>query len=251
VTPKSPYPKPPISEAILQLRFGEPLQPWSVATPGRIFEKISRDYPAEPEIQQQVEASLQAEGLDQQRSTTFAFNQGRQRILYKSADSKRLIMIAQDHIAASSLPPYEGWERFSQRLRQARATIGTVVNFPKVQQVSVRYLNRIVINDAEAIETNDYFQIPIQTAEQGKARLANFISRVESVIDDATRVNCVFASLQSPPNEYAVLLDIEVVRIFEEHITVSEAFKQLARLRRIKNSEFEASITDKARELFQ
>jgi uncharacterized protein (TIGR04255 family) len=220
-----------------------------VATPGRIFERLEQNYPSEPEVQQEVQASVQAESPNE-RSATLAVNSGRQRILYKSKDAKRLVMIGPDHLAVSSLEPYEGWKKFSNRIKQARADIGTILTLPRVEQVSVRYLNRIVIQ-SDTIETNDYFNISIQTAQNGAAKLGSFISRVESVVDERTRVNRIFASLESQANESAVLLDIEVMRNFTDAVTISDAFKELDLLRRLKNAEFESAITDRTRELFQ
>lgn len=231
------------------MRFSQALQPWSVATPGRIFEKISDAYPLEPEIQQQLQASFQAD-FEQGPATTFALNQGQQRILYKSSDSSKLVMAAQDHLAASSLEPYEGWASFSDRFRQAVTDVGEVVTLPKVEQMSVRYLNRIVI-PGERIDTDDYFLIPIKSASDGRSAVTGFVNRVESALDDSTKLQRTFASLEFQSDQIVLLLDIEVIRTFSKKILVGKMGGHFEALRKIKNDEFENSITDKARELFR
>lgn len=242
------YPNPPIEEALCQVTFAEKLA-WSVATPGLLFEALRKEYPQEPQAQDQIQASLQIQGESQ--GPSFALNRGSQRFVYKDETGKRLILVSPETLSVNSLRPYEGWPNLRNRFQQALELLGSVLEMKPVAKVGLRYINRIVM--PLAADTDDYFDIVVRTAEQNAATFVNFMHRVESVLSDMqTRVVSTFATLQeSTPDAQQILLDYDFTRENLSTTDIQELLDIADDLKLKENREFESSIKDKARELFK
>jgi uncharacterized protein (TIGR04255 family) len=242
------YDNPPIEEGLCQVAFTQPLA-WSVATPGRLHEALKDAYPAEPEAQDQVAASLQLPPNDV--GPTFAFNRGPQRFIYKDQSGTRLLVASSQTLSVSSLRPYEGWNKLRIRFREALETLTKVTGVQSVTQVSLRYINRILVSDPR-LDTDRYFHLRVQTAENGRASFAGFLHRVESILTDGvTRVTSTFATIDAPPEQNAFLLDLDFRRP-DLSLTDPDSILEIADdLKAKENAEFESSITDETRKLFQ
>lgn len=243
-----PYPNPPIEEGLCQVTFSEPLR-WSVATPGRLHEALKAGYPLEPEAQDQVAASLQVPANE--AGPTFAFNRGPQRFIYKDETGARLLVASPLTASVNSLRPYEGWNGLRTRLRAALETVSQVATLPPIVQVSLRYINRIVIPEPR-FNSDDYFNLKVQTAQGGKASFAGFLYRVESVLtDQVTRVTSTFATVDAPAGQASFLLDLDFRRSGLALADLDDIVAVADDLKAKENREFEDSITDETRKYFQ
>lgn len=243
------YPRPPIEEAFCQLVFAEPL-PWNVATPGVLYEVLKDAYPAAPEAQDEVEASFEV-GPEKVSASSFAINRGRQRIIFKTADGTRLIVVDSSSISVNSLRPYEGWPFLRDRLRAAVDSLAQRLTRPPVAQINLRYINRIKVPQA-LINSDDYFQVQVRTAEAGRANFSAFLQRVESVLTDrVTQAISTFATLESPPGEAHFLLDLDFRRGGLQLTSVDEVIGVANSLKDAENEEFESWLTEQSRALFR
>lgn len=243
------YPNPPIEEGLCQFTFSEPL-PWNVATPGLLFEKLRGDYAADPEEQAQIQASFEStpEAAGQ---ANFAMNRGGSRYIYRDPTRTRLLVINSELMSVNSLKPYEGWDKLRVRLERGVGQVSELVTMPRIVKVSLRYINRIVIGGDDAIDTDNYFTLPIHSGEGGKAALASFIHRVQSRFSDGrTTVTSTFATIDASMTGPAFLLDLEFQRNYEEPITAEVAMREADELKAMENAEFETCITDETRKLF-
>lgn len=241
------YANPPIEEGLCQITFAQPL-PWSVATPGRLHEALKGAYPAEPEAQDQVAASLQLP--PNEAGPTFAFNRGPQRFVFKDESGTRLLIASSHTLSVNSLRPYEGWDSLRVRLREALETVTRVTGAQPVGEVSLRYINRIVVREPR-FDSDTYFHLRVRTAENGHASFAGFLHRVESVLTDGvTHVTSTFATIDAPPEENAFLLDLDFRRPNVGLMDPSSILEIADELKARENAEFESSITDATRELF-
>lgn len=243
------YQDPPIVEALCQFTFAKQLE-WNVAIPGQLFEKLRSNYPKSPASQEVVQASFTPQANEGDANLTV--NRGEQRILYSDKTGSRLFIANSVAASANSLRPYEGWPSLRRRLVDGFERLNEVVSVPGVSRVSIRYINRISV-PLQAVDTDEYFTIPVRTAEAGKAGYSGFVSRVESVLRDGkTQANTIFASMPSEnPSEVNFLLDFEFYRDYNIPIELEGAYTDADELKVAENQEFESSITDKARELFQ
>jgi uncharacterized protein (TIGR04255 family) len=242
------YAHPPIAEGIAQINFVRPLK-WSVATPGLLWERLRDDYPADPEAQDQIAASVQVG--DASAGPNVAINRVEQRFLYRDAGRNRLVVANRASLSANSLPPYEGWPNLRARFESAISALSETVPLEPVERVSLRYINRIALPGGR-LDTDDYFNLDIRTANEGRASFRSFIHRVESVLEDgATLVISTFATMQPSEEESPFLFDLDVQRNGLNSTNVEEILQIADELKVIENREFESAIKDKTRELFQ
>ncbi len=247
-SPHPSYPNPPIEEGLCQVAFSEPLA-WSVATPGRLHEALKASYPAEPDTQDEVAASLQLP--PNQAGPTFAFNRGPQRFVFKDESGTRLLIANPHTLSVNSLRPYEGWQALRVRLLEALRTVMAVTGPQPMAQVSLRYINKIVV-DESYLDSDHYFNLHVRTAEEGRAPFFGFMHRVESVLTDSvTHVTSTFATLQAAPEGSAFLLDLDFRRPGLSLNQPEEVVAVADELKAQENREFESCITDKTRELFK
>lgn len=243
------YANPPIEEGLCQFTFAEPA-PWNVATPGQLYQALSKDYPSDPELQEQLLASL--EGSTAPNSpVTWSMDRGEGRVIYKDASASRLIVANRFTLSANSLRPYEGWPALRQRMEGACDVVLKQLREPTIGTVSIRYINRIEIDDAK-FNTDEYFTVPIRTAQNSTAHIGNFMYRVESIIEDETQTALVtLATLRDEANSlHGFLLDLEFKKVFPEPVCWQDAMECAAALKEMENAEFESHITDRTRELF-
>lgn len=244
------YPHPPIEEGICQATFAQPLD-WSVATPGLLFERMRDAYPVAPEEQAQLAASLDV-GQGAPGSASLAVNRGPHRYIFRDESKARLVVANETSISANSLKPYEGWPSLRERFKAALETLESVTPLPPVSQLSIRYINRIEVPlvDGRA-DTDEYFRLTVRTAEEGRASFLGFLHRVESMLTDGrTRVVSTFATLESNPERFSFLMDLDFVRPGLALGTIDEILIQADELKDLENREFESCITDRTRELF-
>ena len=231
-----------------QVNFAEPMT-WNVATPGAIFAAISADYPVEPEAQEQVEAQFRVES-DDVKAANLSLKRGSQRYLYRDASRSRVLVINAHLLSVNSLSPYEGWPALRARFTRDVGNLSGPLILPPASAVSLRYINRFVIPDLD-LNTDDYFKVPVRTAQEGNAYVGGFLNRVESLLrDNVTSVFMTFASLDAGDSGRAFLLDLEVRRLVQ-NLSWAEALEVADELKAIENREFESLITDKCRELLQ
>lgn len=243
------YPHPPIAEALVQFTFGEPIA-WNVATPGRVYERLKNEYPADPETQAMVQATLDV-AASGGTTPDFTLSQGSQRVIYKDESHTRLLVLNDRSFSVNSLRPYEGWEKLSQRMAEAITSLQDVIEIANIGEVSVRYINQIPLPRGHA--TEDYFAYEIRTVRSGSSYLINFVQRVESLLPDGvTRAGTTFAStLPQTEDVFPLILDIEFKRSLGQMASIRDAVAVAEELKALENSEFESLITNKARELFQ
>lgn len=241
------YANPPVAEAICQVSFASPVK-WSVASPGLIYKQIESEYPASPEGQDQFQARIAG---GEQGSVSLS-QTGVQRFIYANNDGSRKLTANANQISVNALQPYEKWPEFRRRFRRGLEQYTAALAAFQPSSVSLRYINRIVIPD-NRFDVSHYFTIPLAEAHQAGSALTGFMSRSESVLGDGvTRLTITFATLRPEPNEAsALLLDIEVVRDVAADSDLDALEAVADELHAIENNEFESSILDKCRELFQ
>lgn len=242
------YPKPPIEEALCSVTFSPPLT-WSVATPGQLFEKIKDHYPQPPEGQEQMQAQLQL--VSPQALNGITLNSTGQRFIYKDPSGTKLLIAGQNAVSVHSLRPYEGWPALRERLRLALDSVHAVTPLTTATMISLHFINKIVMPHP-MVNTDDFFNITVRTAEEGKATFAGFIQRTESrLTDGVTRAIETFATLPSSGDTTEFLLDLD----FQRHdLTLDEVDGVLIVADQIKvqeNMEFESCLKEPTRALFR
>jgi len=242
------YKNPPIEEAVCEIRFAAGPE-WDLTFPSRFYESIKDQYPGKPRQQALMEAQLQA--APRVENPMFQLRQESAKLLFPDADERRLVGIGPNVLSVHVLRPYTGWEDFRSRIEEAYVAYRKAADPKAVTRIAVRYINRIVIEGTSA-ELDDYFTVSPQLPPTLALSMAVFLNRVESVFDDEPiRLTTTFGSADAPDQNLAFLLDLDVTRDWSPGILpLQELLSQIDELRRRERDAFEATITNRTREVF-
>jgi uncharacterized protein (TIGR04255 family) len=144
----SPYRRPPITEAVVELRFAEPIE---VDQVDKIKDRLTDDYPVPPQTVQNI--SIVA-GPGNQNRAQVEFGAHRM----SSVDATNMAIIGRQHLTASRLAPYNGWEEFTGRARRNWSIWRKVAGWREVTRIGVRYINRIDVpnRDESTVKIDDF-----------------------------------------------------------------------------------------------
>lgn len=244
------YTRPPVKEAVLQIRWENPI-PWSIAMPGMIYSALRREYPSNPEPQQEFSAEIELANPDHPNLKVLP---NRERILYRSDDGSKVFIAAPDGLAVSSLPPYEGWDSLRHRLQDAIRSLEAAEVIEKganvVQGVNLRYINQLLVAPDAKVE--EFFHIQPPRPAKESAVVTNFLTQIESNLEKDVTCTTVF-SKSVDSGRAAYLLDLDLKREIQPPLSVKEALGRdvAGALKELEAYEFEGAITDAARSLFK
>ncbi|GAA4296027.1 TIGR04255 family protein [Mycobacterium paraffinicum] len=244
VAPRRKYPNPPIVEVICQVTFTEAVS-WSAASPGLLYARIRDDYPAEPNAQTAIEASVDGENGQLQ------VKRGGLRFVYSNSDQNRRLVANEDNLSVNALPPYENWDSLATRFREALKAFRDEFGAFTPAAVSLRYINRVIV-PGESVRPTDYFNVPVVMAHQPDSRTRAFVSRSESIsAETSIETTVTFASVaHAVEGESAFMLDIDLSIPAPSDADVDQMVELATVLHKWENHEFESSITDACRKLF-
>ena len=243
------YSNPPIQEAVCEVRFA-PGPNADFSAPGRFYEKIRQFYDGQPRHQQVVATEVQVAA--DPASRRLSMQQGVTKILFPTADGRRIVGLSQNLLSIHELRPYSVWESFRQRIESGLRAYEEVDKPAGIRQIALRYINRIAIRSPK-VHLGEYLTVAPHLPDSIPVTIAGFLWRLETVYNDRPmRLLLTAASAPSTgPDEVAFLLDIEVRSEWTEPmLPVSAAPGQVDELHQRAQSAFEAFITDRTREVF-
>jgi uncharacterized protein (TIGR04255 family) len=178
---------------------------------------------------------------------------------FDRADGQRVLQAKLESFSYSFLPPYTEWPVFRDEARALWAVYRDACRPTHIVRVAVRYINRIDIPLKQAsaegmLRLDDYFGTYPHLADGlTHNAMAGFIMQIPVVQPDIESVVLVKQAVVPPPRPgfLSVVLDLDLfrdVRWDPKDEDALWAFMEKLRIR--KNEIFEASITDKTRELF-
>ena len=156
-------------------------------------------------------------------------------------------------MAYSHMPPYTNWENFVEEMRPLWDAYVQTLKVVAVTRLAVRFINRLQI--ATGVDIDEYVRLgPRIPAEVSKEFVGYFMQLVLPVSDLGPEFRTIVNTGVEPgtsPSASALVLDIDV--FCEKRISIDGdgLWKTLERLRAHKNKVFEASITDKVREMIR
>ncbi|MGA2952733.1 MAG: TIGR04255 family protein [Caulobacteraceae bacterium] len=239
------YPHPPLFEAVIELRYaGDGSQ--------RAFEqaakRIHKLYPVAQDIRAKV---LAAEGVPSDAPEVVFLARH-----LSSADGADTVILHPDRVALSRKAPYLGWDDFTRRMREVLATAAPISKRRGLSRVGVRYIDRLDVPVASDVvfDYQEFVRVAANPLPFESGPVSG-ISLSAATIVEGGKFGVVlnFGMGQSPlPGRAGLMLDTEVFNQIQSTLpkTESELWSQLSEMRDWKNRIFEASITDKARALF-
>jgi len=239
---RSIYKRPPIVEAVIEIRCEE-VDKASIDT---VQKQLRRKYPISEDFSHvnfRIDVSKRAL---QQEVDAIGYR-------LRSSDSADIQIITSSIFSAARLAPYQSWETFSGLAKANWAAWKKIVGYKKIKRIGVRYINRIDVpwGGATHVRTEDYLRFNPGMPDSFPP-ISAYVMNV--VVPGQDECNLVINSntIASPLIDHAsFILDIDIIRESSPPPqNDKEMWSLIDRIRIYKNEIFESCITDKARELF-
>lgn len=240
------YPHPPITEAIIEIRFVEPIDAKTVEAAGHA---LSRNYAnTQPWRNQNIAVKLNPAGFVEESITETKLGQK-----HSSSDQSQIAISSPQLFLVSQLPDYPGWDNFFLRFRRDWELWKSAAGYRKLSQLALRYINRIDLPaDGPTVRQNDYLRIYAEVPDEMGPTTAYSVQVLLPLQETRSQLSINSGVVASViPGHLSILLDQTVACAVAPPQRDDELLEMLARFRIEKNRAFELCITDKARELFR
>jgi len=240
------YPNPPIVEALVEFRF--------IADVSReqlievLSEHLSNEYPGERHDQSEIQ--LQIKGNFDEQTASGSAQRTKIITFLRSSDGKRLLGCGDQLLSVNVLAPYPGWESFVAQIEDAIAALPRELLDQGFSKISVRYIDRIELPPV-CDNISEYLSI-IAHAPDGLPDVLIDHQQVYRTMDPETATEALFVVVLLTQTEPPILhLDLSLTRTKDSSTSVEAWRDVIEDLHDRQHRAFEASITDKTRELFQ
>lgn len=245
MTARRHYQKPPITEAIIDLRVELSAE---IGLP-----ELSKAREGEEATYPTVE-QLNAVFGQMQIGSQVSATAGSRHIgyLFRSGDGRQIYQARLDGFTMSRLAPYEDWNALRDETRKLWDIYRTVTKHPKMTRLAVRYINRIDI-PYPFQDFKEYLRTVPEVSPDLPQGLAGYFMHLEIPFEDIKSLALINQTIIEPAsqNVVSVVLDIDIFRTVDLPADEEGSWAFLEELRLRKNQVFEACITDRARGLFQ
>lgn len=247
------YRNPPIEEALCELRF-VPGQEWNLTIPGRLQAELGDAYSGKPREQKALQVGLQ---VREGKTENVQVGEGVTRVHLTTESGTRMVGVGPDVTSIHMLRPYHdpddpergGWDEFGPRISTVLDAYWRVVKPQGVSRVGLRYINGIEIPEP-VVKVEDYLKCALLEVEGLPENYSNFSSRVDYIYDDDIHLILSYGLIHFEDDMAKILLDLDFIWELNESVDSAVASDMANDLRDRARAAFEATITDKARELF-
>jgi len=239
------YPRPPIVEAIIELRYEGEVAPELVLDALR---DALGTYNGDPRKQERIQFEAQVSG-DTVQSLTKKLPD---LTFLRTTDGLRQIGVAPGGISVHVLAPYPGWERFLEQAHAAVQALPDVVRTGPVTALGVRYIDRITLPDSNV---QRFLKVMPYRPTAMPTELTGF--HVVTQTTDPTDGTLALLTIATGPPEAdgkpSLIYDLNVRRVSDHLCTFADDawIPIIEALHKRQREIFEDSITDDLRELFQ
>jgi len=232
------YANPPVVEALCDIRFA-PGQEWDWTIPGLLYAELQGDFPQKE--QTEAIAVRVEQGLAPQQVPS-------RRLRFFNEERTTLIQVGEDTLVVNCLRPYIGWHNFRPMIASALEKYRSIAKPAGVASCSLRYINKIEFAERTVV-IEDY----LNTYPQMPANLPDHVVGWSLTLDvpAPSGLMRLQAGATSPEEGRAFIIDLRFIAVEPEKLDLAEALLQwIDGAHDIIEQTFEASITDKTRELF-
>ena len=242
----STYNKPPIVEAVVELRFA-PGVAWTDALLAAVVEQLRKGYPGASQRRNQFELQAHVQGDAVATAGRVSLHQ----VMLPSDDGKAIVGVGENLLSVHVLAPYPGWASFLPRVREALGIYRELARPEGLLLVGVRYIDQIVLPDGAGTNLVEYLPClpPRPKSMPGALDAFHVVTQARDPEDDFTAV-LTMASVPSIDQRFAVLYDLNVVRAFQRPVALDDMDQHADFLHKRQRRIFEDSITESTRRLF-
>ncbi len=240
----------PLVEAVIDLRVRMPAE-FNVEVFAGPQERFGPGYKG-PQRLTQMQLTFQAELGVPPKSRIV--HQGLTGFRYDSSDGKRIAQFQKDGFTFSHLAPYTNWEQFFSEAARLYHIFFEVGHPEEVTRVGVRYINRLLLPEAEVVDLTPFLTAPPPYLKGTGAVLTGFLTQIQ-ILDPGTGVAArITQAIQPPgatPGQIPIILDIDVFEETSRSADPDAALQRFGTLRQLKNKYFFESITEKVVEMYK
>jgi uncharacterized protein (TIGR04255 family) len=237
------YARPPITEAVIELKFNETLDTREME---RVREKFKSTF-VTVEERKDIEVSFDADKIFH-KATPAGFKM-------TARNAVDVVMINTTSLGTIRLAPYESWDDLIKAAIENFSQFTKVLGRKKIVRIGARFVNRFDIPNAmmQGQKINELLRLGISLSDEISEVIGPY-SLVVNAADRRTGAKLLIQSAVTTPaliDHTSITLDTDAYLDTDIPQRLDEMWERVAILRDAKNSVFENSITDKLRELFQ
>ncbi len=243
--PERSYRTPPVVEALCEIYFAA--STWDDTIPGAFYERVKDKFPRKQQrdIQEaQITLGQGTASASVQRLPPW--------MQFVSANSDRMIQVAEDLLVVNQMPPYPHFEDWEQVVYKALTVYREIALPQKVARIGLRYINRIEIPGAQ-VSMEDYFTIYPQLPQSLGNTHGPFLVRVE--VPQTEQGHTVLITFGSPvppqpmEEKQVFMLDLYDIATLDIPPCEIELKEEIQQAHDNVVMAFEDSITDRLRDL--
>jgi uncharacterized protein (TIGR04255 family) len=245
---EQPYKKPPITEAVIELRFAAAIEVDDIT---KVRAALKSLYPLQQPIRG-IEVRLNVPPSGQQGVTTAHPIETHGNRL-STEDQTQIVLVWPSQFVFSQLAPYPGWDVFFERFCGDWGVWKRTLGYRKITRIGVRYINRIDIPaTVPLIQHEEYLNIYPRLPAEFDAVTAYSVVAQLPVSDIGCMLTLNSSSAPSPLLGHAAfIVDQDIAKEVDPPQNDDGIYALLNQIRAKKNEVFEACIKPRARELFE
>ena len=237
------YARPPITEAVLELRSDRPLTGRDLE---RCRDRLKRQYETIEEISD-VEFIVKDGNKFSHKTTPSGYKM-------TARNAVDVVMLAPLSLATVRLAPYQSWEELLELAKVNFETVTKIVGRQNTARIGARFVNRIDIPNERlaGLKSNDFIVCGVFIPGEAAGAMAAYFFNAHTLRQDGIKL-VIQSGIANPVliDHTSILLDIDASFESEIPSRIDEMWEKTELLRTAKNSVFESNITDRCRELFQ
>lgn len=242
------FSKPPLQEAVFELRFQDDLD---LTVPGFLYEKFKEEFPIRRSgiLQSGRIQPLQNEKITHQIVTL-------PRVQFFSEDNTRFISASSESISFHNLNPYIGWSNFSRIISTLFDSIKSTAGTARIKRAGLRFINHIDIAKQELnqeVKLNKYFTLYIHLPSNSAFPSSATNLSLSIVYEESNKNFCriQLTSLAHEPEKQPFLLDFDFFNDTVCDINDFNAIQWANEAHDIIESRFLAALTETTLNLFR
>jgi uncharacterized protein (TIGR04255 family) len=239
--PGPAYSKPPIVEAVFEIRFAESLSPRELE---RLRDRFSSNFP-KIELQQKIDIEVTNAGVNA-KATPVGFKM-------TSSNALDIVLMQVNQFGSSRMAPYEGWEKFIRTAKANYDDFTKIVGRKTITRIACRFINRvdIPVAEMEGVDILEFVRFGVAMPEELSKTIGPFSVAANFIVDN---VKILAQCGLTPPallDHLSLMLDIDSFVDSDIKPHKDTIWEVASTLRSAKNRVFETSITDRLRVHFQ
>lgn len=238
------YKRPPVIEAVIEVRFANALKPQQLEKlvsrlKSKFIIQLIQGVEVTPSLNEKSEIQLRTENIPVDYK------------LIEIADTSNIIQIKRDAISFSRLPPYQGGAKVVAEFKKYYDKY-TDKKFKQLTRIGVRYINRIDIPSSdEKIKVEDYFRI-YPYVPSSFPTMNNFLVHTVAPIENNSMLTVnISPAIESPLLKHmSIIFDLDIAQTSDLPTNNELLYARLDNIREQKNFFFESLLMAKCKRLF-